>query len=136
MTVGRYMSRIGSPRGGVITAKGHLGWGNPVCLPTGPLDLWTAARRLLNKGVFGAWCRKRSVARGWKQTFGGRREGPLAVIERGTVGGRWHGSSGWWNAQARAHVVPVWPSPMVINRRRFSAAVRWCSQWSFLATPR
>jgi hypothetical protein len=35
-----------------------------------------------------------------------------------------------------ASVEPVWSRPRVISRRRLRAAVRWCSQWSFLATPR
>ena len=38
--------------------------------------------------------------------------------------------------QASAQLVPVWVSPSVLSRRRLIAAARWCSQWSFLATPR
>jgi hypothetical protein len=38
--------------------------------------------------------------------------------------------------QAMAQPVLVWVRPRVIRRRRFQAATRWCSQWSFLATPR
>ena len=38
----------------------------------------------------------------------------------GKVPGRWR--------QAKAQAVPVWLSPIVMRRRRLSAAVRWCSQ--------
>ena len=44
--------------------------------------------------------------------------------------------AGWLMGQAMAQVVPVWVKSIASRRRRFSAAVRWCSQWLFLATPR
>jgi len=38
--------------------------------------------------------------------------------------------------QLSAQVVPLWSRPRVMRRRRLIAAARWCSQWSFLVTPR
>lgn len=38
--------------------------------------------------------------------------------------------------QARAQPVSVRVRPRLMRRRRFSAATRWCSQWSFLVVPR
>jgi hypothetical protein len=38
--------------------------------------------------------------------------------------------------QVSIHAVPSRRRPRVIRRRRFSAAARWCSQWSLRATPR
>ena len=42
----------------------------------------------------------------------------------------------WSASQASAQVVPLKARPRLVSRRRLSAAARWWSQWSFLATPR
>ena len=52
-------------------------------------------------------------------------------VERGMGDGVWARP-----LQAMAQVVPLWVRPIASSRRRLSAALRWCSQWSLRVTPR